>query len=876
MTTTRTKYNVDKQHFLESTDDGFAFYEFVIEDLKKVTSERCENVLNPWYGDKNASFSIYYKDEMWCFHDHGDSSFSGDVFAFAAEQYNLDIKKDFRRVLHKMYEDLNVNKLEVEEEINTEIFELGYILPKTFNDPVGISEAYQYFKQFGITKEVLRRFGVRAIKSYQYIDKNNKVQEWIYKRSEIAIAYEDINHVKLYHPYNKDFKFQYRGNKPSDFVFGQAQIVREMIKAKRSERDILIIAAGEKDVMTLTAMGFDAICLNSETATSIPLQLENSILNCYANIVILYDLDDTGKKSADALQKKYGFKICTLPNDLKEYGGKDVSDYVRFEMNINRLKSNIIEAAGRPVNFLDSKDKIRIIKLTSGYINSSREIINNNTQMKKDADVFLQAKKFNGLESESDDAVKQMTETNFNVNDDPFIKNISLTRSNQIIPLNVKMNASPLFPCGIFSQLPTPLKEICAKFDDKRERDIILVSSLAVLSSLFPTLKSINDGRILGPNLNLFISAPAASGKGTANWAKKLGEGVHRHLKEKYENDMGAYLSAMQNDKRRGGNDEDNDALLKPIRNSFFIPANNSVSKVYEMLGANKRFGLIFETEGDTLTGALKAEWGNFSDVIRKCFHHETISLARRGQDELIEVENPHLSVLLTGTPVQINSLIQSVENGFFSRFNFYDFEAEAIWKSQFKKNDTSLHSYFQTLSEKFYMVWLRHEDASDTFVHIADNQKIIVDNYFEGKLHLLREQHGNDIIASLNRACVIWQRIAMILAALRHLETHKQLPSNLPIEERDGIIALKIVDVMLSHLQIVFARMKGSVVNSKLNHQQNIVWQALPTEFDRKTYDNMLPGLDILNKTGEKYLNDFKRHGLLIPHKHGHYRKAS
>ena len=52
------KTKLDKQYFLDNSDDGFDFYEFVIEDLKKVDSNRCEKVHSPFYDDCKPSLSI--------------------------------------------------------------------------------------------------------------------------------------------------------------------------------------------------------------------------------------------------------------------------------------------------------------------------------------------------------------------------------------------------------------------------------------------------------------------------------------------------------------------------------------------------------------------------------------------------------------------------------------------------------------------------------------------------------------------------------------------------------------------------------------------------------------------------------------------------
>ncbi|MDR1346193.1 MAG: DUF3987 domain-containing protein [Bacteroidales bacterium] len=63
------------------------------------------------------------------------------------------------------------------------------------------------------------------------------------------------------------------------------------------------------------------------------------------------------------------------------------------------------------------------------------------------------------------------------------------------------------------------------------------------------------------------------------------------------------------------------------------------------------KIGLIFETEGDTLAQTFKSEHGNYSDDLRKAFHHETISYNCRKDREFVELQTPRLSALLSGTP---------------------------------------------------------------------------------------------------------------------------------------------------------------------------------------------------------------------------------
>jgi hypothetical protein len=831
------KQKTDKQYFLDNSEDGFDFYEYILGDLKMAEQGRCENVLNPFYADKNPSLSIYFSYEMWYFKDHGDPAYAGDVFAFAGWHYDLDPKKHFKTILLKMFQDLNIEIPSEEVEIDDSIFDFGYTLPaEGFHDSDGANKAHEYFKQFGISKKVLKQFRVRALLSSFYcIDKNDDLKEWRINKDQLTIAYEDINHFKLYRPGAQQFKFQYFGNKPKDFVFGQKEIIRDMVRTKKWERDLLILAAGEKDVMTLVSLGYDAICMNSETITYIPDQLQNSILICYKRIMVMYDNDYTGRKSSGALHYKYGFEEFELPEELKEKGGKDVSDYVQLGLNIDTLHERILGS---------SVDKVEeIIKISSPPI------------------------------VKPDDKNTSTKSSVVNLNSDQALDELMSESGNNLT--SIQELSTPLLDNKIFNLLPNPLKEICAQFSDPRERDVVFLSSMVMISTLFPSLKSINSSKTLGANLSLFITAPAASGKGVADWGRYCGKSVQKSLREQYMKEVQSFQAAKSGSMKELKNEDE--VLQKPIRKSLFIPANTSVSKIMEMLAANERFGIIFETEGDTLSGALKTEWGNFSDIIRRCFHHETLSLARKGNDEFIEVDNPHLSILLTGTPKQVSNLIDSVENGFFSRLMFYDFHANPVWKSQLSKyNRPPLDIFFETVAEQFYTIWVNHEKVSDTFVTFTDDQIFRIDEFFKNKQELLLRIYGQDIIASVHRSGVVCQRITMILSALRFLENNKILPQTLLVSEQDLDTSLNIIDTLLDHLQIVFARMKGNNIGNKLNFQQRRLWDTLPSEFSRKDYDATVSNLGIENKTGEKYIADFQKKQLLIRIKHGYYNKAA
>ena len=72
----------------------------------------------------------------------------------------------------------------------------------------------------------------------------------------------------------------------------------------------------------------------------------------------------------------------------------------------------------------------------------------------------------------------------------------------------------------------------------------------------------------------------------------------------------------------------------EPPYRSMLIPANCSSTAIYQALPDNHDQGITFETEADSLANTLKSDYGNFSDGLRKGFHHEDITYRRRKENE--------------------------------------------------------------------------------------------------------------------------------------------------------------------------------------------------------------------------------------------------
>src|SRR5690606_28751057 len=117
----------------------------------------------------------------------------------------------------------------------------------------------------------------------------------------------------------------------------------------------------------------------------------------------------------------------------------------------------------------------------------------------------------------------------------------------------------------------------------------------------------------------------------------------------------------------------------------------------------NEGRGIIFETEGDTLSNAFKSDHGNYSDGFRKAFHHESISYYRRTGHEFVEIDKPCISTVLAGTPMQVATLIPNAENGLLSRFIFYYMNSEPVWTDVFAPaKENGLDEHFNQLGAEF------------------------------------------------------------------------------------------------------------------------------------------------------------------------------
>jgi hypothetical protein len=431
---------------------------------------------------------------------------------------------------------------------------------------------------------------------------------------------------------------------------------------------------------------------------------------------------------------------------------------------------------------------------------------------------------------------------------------------------------TPTIPTEVYSQLPEILRESCEMFADAIEKDVFLIGAIAVISGSLPNIDGIYFDEPHSAHLYSFVTAPAGSGKGKLKWAKYFGLKIHKtmvqqsiHEKEAYEQEMENYNNLNKN-QRQGV-----ERPREPKRKMFYIPANSSASAFIQALSDNDFKGIIFETEADTLAGTLKQDWGNFSDVLRKAFHHESTNMFRRKDNEHIEVEDPHLAIVLSGTPKQVHNMMPDVENGLFSRFLYYAFEDYSDFKNPFVSHQkVNYTEFFEVKGNQMYDLYqtLIGQPSPIEFRFTAEQGEIFT-KQFNSLYKRNRMLLGNDFNANSRRLGLITFRIAMVLRTLRILEDG-DYSNPLICNETDFQTAIQIAFTLEKHAIAVFQNLP----NNHLKGVKLKFYNALPDNFNRQGYLSVAKDLDIKEKTAEKYIGQFKDNNLLH-HEHNNYTKT-
>jgi len=316
-----------KEEILERTSNGLNVFKHYITCQWRVG----RNFFNPLYEDRKASCNIYFdrKGGIYKLKDFGNDDYSGDCFFFVGKLKGLDCGNgtDFVEILKIIDRDMSLGLSNSETYIPLQpIAKSKQTVPEPLtNKPYNViqqkitQKELDFWLQSGITPEILKLYKAVSLKEFSSENREGKPFSYISSESQPIFGYMGKRFVKIYRPFS-EIRFLYCGNIGENYCFGLEQLP--------AKGDTLFITGGEKDVMTLAAHGFHAICFNSETST-IPTGIIYKLTFRFKHIVLLYDADKTGIESAIKHEKalsEYGVKRLVLPLS-GEKKDKDITDY---------------------------------------------------------------------------------------------------------------------------------------------------------------------------------------------------------------------------------------------------------------------------------------------------------------------------------------------------------------------------------------------------------------------------------------------------------------------------------------------------------------------------------------------------------------------
>lgn len=178
-------------------------------------------------------------------------------------------------------------------------------------------EELDWWMQFGITEEILKKFRVFSCKTiflngnfFTSSTKNYPIFGYYRGKNE-----NETELWRIYFPFHKKNEFKFLSNWRSFLLQGSKQLPKE--------GDLLVITKSMKDVMCLYSLGITAIAPISENLFLTESQF-SKLKNRFKRIIVFYDNDLPGIHNMNKIRKSFDVECVWIP---RSYGAKDISDF---------------------------------------------------------------------------------------------------------------------------------------------------------------------------------------------------------------------------------------------------------------------------------------------------------------------------------------------------------------------------------------------------------------------------------------------------------------------------------------------------------------------------------------------------------------------
>lgn len=383
--------------------------------------------------------------------------------------------------------------------------------------------------------------------------------------------------------------------------------------------------------------------------------------------------------------------------------------------------------------------------------------------------------------------------------------------------------------------LPESIQNMLSLAKTEEEKDMLLMATLAAASACVPNLyfRYGPTGKKYYANLQCFILASSASGKGIANQALEM----MRVVDEQYP---------------------------------MLISGDSTLAAWYKALEEQGGIGYMHESEGSVITDIWRNAAANYNTALRKAAEHEAISRNRvKGASE---IACPRLSMLLTGTFSQYKALVPSVENGYFSRLLTLVERGSHPFEKSYVTAKSENSAIARQVGHQLLRTCENLMNAPEREWSLTDSQKERLGEKLETEYRTLIDMLGENFHSTVIRMAVQIERIALILSAMR---------GNLvECSDFDYQTAELIGSKMLMHMAMAYRMIKGdeqeTMPEVKGLDQRKVVFDGLKQRYQLNDLIKEAQSQGVSRSSAIRWNNQWIEKGMVRKENHGEYRKVA
>lgn len=353
--------------------------------------------------------------------------------------------------------------------------------------------------------------------------------------------------------------------------------------------------------------------------------------------------------------------------------------------------------------------------------------------------------------------------------------------------------------------------------ENSQEEMAIIKGFMTLSSALIPTVQfKDRDHRNTRANLYYAVVGNAGSNKSRIGKLEKLVIPVHNQVR-------------LAEDALRATLDKNE---KKPPRKNVLLSGNITRARVIEHLCANQDTPLIIvDSEMDSITTSMQVDHGGFRAELRKAYHGEFIGSSKKTDDELLETDFPHMSIMVTGTYDQAVKYLAPVGDGFASR-HLYDVNLKpSAFTPYGNPGSRSPESTLNLWAKHFHKLWEFYEDRS-VLIDFTDNQiQQINDLGYQWEKDIKSEHEDNSLDFLFRHLLMVFKIATTATAWNAYFEN--DTADRLTCQDDDFALALNVVKDSYRHLQDLYGVLPmKKELKVALNETELLVLHKLDLEF--------------------------------------------